>query len=308
VTSPLTPARRRIDTLRSVLRHARSPAPDPGPSPPLISVILATYNWSSVLRHAVRSVLWQTYPNLELIVVGDGCTDDSQEVVESFADPRVRWVNLPENSRGQSRPNNIGLEMARGTYIAYQGHDDVWHPSHLASLVDLLERTGADLGWTLAEVIGPRGSRIRYLSGLFSEGGRELGRQLPPSSIAHRPELSRRIGGWADWREAHDPPDLDLLDRMQDSGAQLASIKALTVFKFPSGLRRNSYRDRNDHEQAVYVQRIEHERGFVQRELLRILGRRLNPLPKRTPWPDRVPDDHGPGWHVSYARKIRGLD
>ena len=52
---------------------------------PLVTVITATYNWSSVLRYAIQSVLWQTFADLEMLVIGDGCTDDSGEVVSSFS-------------------------------------------------------------------------------------------------------------------------------------------------------------------------------------------------------------------------------
>jgi glycosyltransferase involved in cell wall biosynthesis len=112
---------------------------------PLISVITATYNWSSVLRYAIQSVLWQTLQDFEMLIIGDGCTDDSAEVVASFHDPRLRWHNLPENSGHQSVPNNTGLAMARGKYVAYLGHDDLWYPTHLASLVNELEKANADI-------------------------------------------------------------------------------------------------------------------------------------------------------------------
>ena len=106
-------------------------------SEPLVSVILSTYNWSSVLRLAIETVLWQTMRrDFELLVVGDGCTDDSAEVVQSFGDARIRWHNLASNSGSQSGPDNAGLAMARGRYVAYLGHDDVWYPTHLATLVE----------------------------------------------------------------------------------------------------------------------------------------------------------------------------
>src|SRR5215216_5001189 len=98
---------------------------------PLVSVVTATYNYSSVLKYAIQSVLWQTYQNFELWVIGDACTDDSEAVVASFGDSRIHWVNLPENSGNQAVPNNEGIARARGKYIAYLGHDDLWYPNHL---------------------------------------------------------------------------------------------------------------------------------------------------------------------------------
>src|SRR5918911_3354227 len=101
----------------------------------LVTVIIPTYNWSSVLPYSVGSALRQTLTDFEVLVVGDGCTDDSEAVVGSFGDERLRWVNLPTNTGHQSGPNNEGLRRARGELIAYLGHDDLWLPHHLSVLV-----------------------------------------------------------------------------------------------------------------------------------------------------------------------------
>ncbi len=121
--------------------------------PPHVSVITATYNWSSVLRYAIESVLGQTPTDFEMLVVGDGCTDSSAEVVTSFNDPRLRWHNLPENTGHQSAPNNAGLAMARAEFIAYLGHDDLWYPIHLAKMVNMLESSDADVAYSWLEMI-----------------------------------------------------------------------------------------------------------------------------------------------------------
>ena len=76
---------------------------------PRVTVITPTYNWSSVLPYSVGSALRQTFTDFEVLVVGDGCTDDSGAVVEAFGDERVRWINLPANTGHQSEPNNEGL-------------------------------------------------------------------------------------------------------------------------------------------------------------------------------------------------------
>jgi cellulose synthase/poly-beta-1,6-N-acetylglucosamine synthase-like glycosyltransferase len=65
---------------------------------PRVSVIIATYNWSSVLPYSIGSVLQQTMEDFEILVVGDRCTDDSEAVVAAIGDPRIRWINLPANA------------------------------------------------------------------------------------------------------------------------------------------------------------------------------------------------------------------
>src|SRR5437667_10908196 len=90
---------------------------------PSVTVIIPTYNWSSVLPYSIGSVLRQTFTDFEVLVVGDGCTDDPEAVVGRISDPRVRWVNLRTNTGDPSERNNEGLRQARGRYMAYLGHD-----------------------------------------------------------------------------------------------------------------------------------------------------------------------------------------
>lgn len=269
----LNNGRRRAALTRAILRNAHA---DPViRDRPLVSVVLATYNWSSVLRHSVRSVVWQTYPNLELLVIGDGCTDDSEQVVASVGDKRVRWYNLKTNSGSQATPNNVGLEMAQGEYVAYQGHDDVWHPRHLAAMLAHLQAADAEIGHSLAEVLGPPGTKVRYLNGLFGKEGMPRDWWIPPTSIVHRTELGRRIGGWRTWEQGV-IPDRDFLARAREPDTGLISVHALTAFKFPSAYRPNAYRERPSHEQAAYIRRIERERLFIERELAALAWRRLS--------------------------------
>ncbi len=269
----------------------RSPRiPDPAP---LVSVIIATYNWSSVLRYAIRTALWQTYSNIEVLVIGDACTDDSEQVARSFEDPRVRWHNLPENCGNQYGPNNAGLGMARGDYVAYLGHDDVWLPTHLAWLMQAVTETGAQLAHTLTEWIGPNGSYRGY--GI-----------TPPSAILHGTELGREIG-WRDYRTIVEGPDHDFIRRATERSGML-NVPELTVFKFPSAWRKNSYVEKPSHEQAAYVERIENEPDFVERELAAMRRVQLRP----NEWPghvlDNLPCTVRPGWQVTQFRKARGLE
>ena len=74
--------------------------------PPLVSVVTATYNRSHVLRAAIASLLGQTLADWEQIVVDDACSDDTEQAIAAFADPRLRFVNLPVNIGEQSGPNN----------------------------------------------------------------------------------------------------------------------------------------------------------------------------------------------------------
>ena len=149
---------------------------------PRVSVIIPTYNRSAVLRHAIASVLAQSFADFELLVVGDCCTDDSAAVVAGFGDPRIRWFNLPANSGHQSGPNNEGLRQARGELIAYLGHDDLWLPHHLQTLAAAIDE-GADIAAGITEFVGPGELRLDIAP---SAGIYRPGIWLPPTGFMHR--------------------------------------------------------------------------------------------------------------------------
>jgi hypothetical protein len=301
-----TTALRRARVLRDLVGFARNgPPPIPDPAP-LVTVIIATYNYSSVLRHAIRSVLRQTYSNFELLVVGDACTDDSAEVVASFTDPRVTWLNRKENSGTQSGPNNMGLARAAGRYAAYLGHDDLWHPWHLAAVVGELERTGRPFGHGLVELVGPPGSRRKLIAGL-APAERPLGRWLPPLSVVHDIELGRRVP-WRHYTESPDAPDVDFMDRVQREVGPPLRVVALTSFKFVATWRPNCYVDRPDEEQAELSSRLESERDMLGRELRSLVFHRLSPFHGKLPPTPVEPADAQQGWLTVNARRIRGLE
>lgn len=104
---------------------------------PLVSVVLPTYNRARLIARAVRSVLQQSYPFLELIVVDDGSTDGTDAVVRAFRDPRLRFFRLARN-RGPAAARNEGIRHARGELLAFQDSDDEWLPQKLARQVPAL--------------------------------------------------------------------------------------------------------------------------------------------------------------------------
>lgn len=107
-----------------------------------MTVVIPNFNRGHLLRDAIESVLTQSGAELEVLVCDDGSTDDSESVVTSFSDPRVRW--LPgERSGGPAVPRNRGIEAARGEWIAFLDSDDTWGPGKLEAQFGLLEQSGA---------------------------------------------------------------------------------------------------------------------------------------------------------------------
>lgn len=120
---------------------------------PLISVYIPTYNRAQLLmERAVPSVLAQTYRNFELIIIGDSCTDNTEELVLRINDSRIRFYNLPDRKQrypdnpenhwlaGGVVPANKALSMARGEWIARIDDDDIWTPDHIEALLRFAQK------------------------------------------------------------------------------------------------------------------------------------------------------------------------
>jgi glycosyltransferase involved in cell wall biosynthesis len=218
---------------------------------PRVSVIIATYNRSSVLRYAIASVLNQSMQDFELLVIGDSCTDDSEEVVAGIKDSRIRWINLPVNTGHQSGPNSRGLQEARGEFVAYLGHDDLWLKHHLECTIGKLEETGAAFAHSLL---------IRIVSAEDVSGMPVFPKPPyyggPPSCTVHRRSVTEKIGGWNDYRNLVIAPETDFFNRARAAGLTATFVPRLTVIKFPGAIRKNVYRDKPSHEQAHWFRRM----------------------------------------------------
>lgn len=215
---------------------------------PLISIVTATFNRSNVLRYTIAAVRASTLTDWEHLIVGDACTDDTAELVAGVADDRIRFVNLPRNVGEQSGPNNAGLRLATGRYIALLNHDDLWMPWHLDETTKALERTGADLVFTLSISIEP-GGRPR-LFGIAPGDRYERGVFAPCSSWVFRRELVEDIGPWRAARTLHLSPSTDWIERAHGAGKALLALPVVTMVVIPSGSRRASYAERQIEEHA----------------------------------------------------------
>ena len=97
---------------------------------PLVSIIIPTYQRCNNLKIALNSVLSQTYSNYEVLIMDDGSTDGTSEMVNSFKDPRI-FYNWQTNSGGPAKPRNRGIKFAKGNWIAFLDSDDVWKSDKL---------------------------------------------------------------------------------------------------------------------------------------------------------------------------------
>jgi glycosyltransferase involved in cell wall biosynthesis len=107
---------------------------------PTLSVVMSMYNQELYVRESVESVLAQTYEDFELIIIDDGSTDSSEQIVATFSDDRIRYVKNEKNM-GIVATSNRGLLLCRGKYIARLDSDDIAYPDRFRRQIDFLERT-----------------------------------------------------------------------------------------------------------------------------------------------------------------------
>ncbi len=112
---------------------------------PLVTVIIPTYNRASVLYYALHSVINQTVKDIEIYVVDDASTDSTAQLVKSFGDPRIHYIQFDTNKKAAAA-RNAGMEQARGKYIAFLDSDDEWLPTKLEKQIKCMEALSDDWG------------------------------------------------------------------------------------------------------------------------------------------------------------------
>lgn len=103
-----------------------------------ISVVIPNYNRSELLVKAIKSVLQQTFPVLEVIVCDDGSTDNSKDLVAQLNHPKVKWIDCGKNGR-PAIPRNIGIKQSKGNWLAFLDNDDEWLPNKLEEQVNCIK-------------------------------------------------------------------------------------------------------------------------------------------------------------------------
>ena len=119
---------------------------------PVFSIVIPTYNSEKYIKSTIQSVLDQTFTDFELIIVDDGSKDDTRHIVNKYkeADSRITVITTP-NSGGPATPTNIGINTAKGTYLAFLDHDDTWENNKLEILNDIFSKN-KDIGFILSNV------------------------------------------------------------------------------------------------------------------------------------------------------------
>jgi glycosyltransferase involved in cell wall biosynthesis len=144
------------------------------PDQSLVSVIIPTYNGATFLKAAIESVLEQSYPSIECIVIDDGSTDETPALIESFGSS---VHSRRQTNQGPARARNHGASVARGEFVSFLDDDDYWKATKVERQVRrFAERPAAAVVYTAVEVVAATGARIAVIP-------------APPQELAFRNTL-----------------------------------------------------------------------------------------------------------------------
>ncbi|MCX9085637.1 MAG: glycosyltransferase [Candidatus Methanoperedens sp.] len=112
---------------------------------PTISVIIPTYDRANLVGRSIQSVLNQTYRDLELIIVDDASKDNTEDVIKSFNDERIKYIRHEKN-KGGSAARNTGINLAKGGFLAFLDSDDEWFPEKLEKQMNVFQNALSNVG------------------------------------------------------------------------------------------------------------------------------------------------------------------
>ena len=208
---------------------------------PRFSVLLPTHNRADVLGYAIKSVLWQTEPDFEILVVGDGCTDNTADVVASFADPRIRWFDLPKAPHYGYANRNVALKQATGDFVAFVAHDDLLFPDHLSMLVAHLERCETEWCYSRSLWVRTDGTILPIAVNLTNADELQyfltVANSIPACCVMHRRACLDAYGYWPE--DAPTAADWTLWRRIIEGGRcqRFAYCRTPTALHFKANWR-----------------------------------------------------------------------
>jgi len=214
-----------------------------GDERPRFSVLLPTRNRADVLTYAIQSVLRQSEQNFEVLIVGDGCTDTTAEVVAAFDDRRIKWFDLPKAPYYGYANRNIALKQARGDFVAFMAHDDLLFPDHLQILATTLERTGTEWAYSRPLWVDLEGNILAYPMNLENESELDVflnhHNTIPASCVVHRRECFEKYGYWPE--DVPEAADWHFWRRIVEGGGRknFAQCPDPTCLHFVADWRRN---------------------------------------------------------------------
>lgn len=235
-------------------------------SQPLVSVIIPVFNGSVDLCGAIDSALAQTYPHVEIVVINDGSTDATKDVMASYGDRIVAVHQQNLGATGLAQTRNNGVRASRGEWIAFLDHDDLWEPKKLERQVALAQERTASVVYTNAKNFGDvkRVADLRADPDTMPEGdlfAALLGDNfIVMSSAMMTRELFDRISGFTESPVVSE--DWDLWLKAAAAGATFAAVREpLTRYRWRAGSFSKNHARMRDLRLLTVRRALETDRG-----------------------------------------------
>ncbi len=179
---------------------------------PRFSILLPTHNRPEVLGLAIASVLAQTRPDWELLVVGDGCTDGTAALMAGYDDARIRWFDLPKGPGFGYGNRNLALQQAKGDLIAFLGHDNLYFRDHLDRMDAMFVLDQTMFAYSRPLYIDDDGVIVPFYVNLALGRPRreflKMNNVLPATPIVHRRSCLDEVGYWDETMESEGDWDM----------------------------------------------------------------------------------------------------
>lgn len=188
----------------------------------LISIVLPVYNGEKYLRESIDSVISQTYPNWELLILDDCSTDQSPQIAKAYAeaDDRIRYFRNEKNLR---LPGNLnrGFSLAKGDYLTWTSDDNRFLPEALEKMLAALKASGAKFAFASCRVIDEKGKQVEWITVDQNSAGDIVGSNSVGACFLYSREVYETIGDY--------DPDLELVEDYDYWQRVLARFKATPI-------------------------------------------------------------------------------
>jgi glycosyltransferase involved in cell wall biosynthesis len=156
----------------------------------MVSVVMPNYNGGKFISDSIKSVLNQTFSNIELIIVDDNSTDDSLEIIKTFNDKRIKLINLSVN-KGVSNARNVGINQSKGKFISFIDSDDYWIESKLETQLKFMSQNNLNLTYSSVNIIDQKNNFLKIFKtkAIFSSFELMKFNYIPTVSLTFEKEI-----------------------------------------------------------------------------------------------------------------------
>jgi GalNAc5-diNAcBac-PP-undecaprenol beta-1,3-glucosyltransferase len=232
---------------------------------PAVSIVLPTHNHGPMLLRSVGSAFAQTVQDFEIIIVGDGVTDDTRAAAEQLMrqDSRIQFLDYPKSPNYGEALRHVAVLQAKGEIICYLADDDLWLPDHIEEIQRQLLH--ADVTHALPVIVHTDGTfevwTVDFSLPYFRDLAFKRGNRVPVACTAHTAEVYRRIRGWHTTPLGTGPILGLWLQFLALPGCRVVSGSQPTVLKFQSNDRARWDVERRVSEMDLWIKTLSDEEG-----------------------------------------------